>query len=91
MAKRECSKICAEKKCKKYVRDLKATNPNGITIAEGIVALRDSCNEALSGEWDKSDEGFEDMLFILERIMVVLEIPEPEKDEDEGEDEYEGE
>lgn len=31
-----------------------------------------SCDEAISGEWNKSDEGFEAMIMQLEQIQNIL-------------------
>ncbi len=53
-------------------------NPNyadelAATVAELIEHLETTCScarEALSDEWDRSDEGFQAMLFVLEPVIA---------------------
>lgn len=45
-------------------------------VVKNLEALYASCTEALTGEWDKSDDGFEDMQEIILRVARVLGIDE---------------
>ena len=42
------------------------------SILSDLKALRDSCNEGISGEWDGSPEGFEAMLSLIDRIEAYI-------------------
>ena len=49
-----------------YRAGLAASTP----LAETLRILRTSCEEALSGAWDKSDGGFEDMIELASRALA---------------------
>jgi len=46
-------------------------------IRDYLNALWNSCEEAITGEWDKSDSGFRDMQTLLEYVAKELKIEIP--------------
>ena len=42
-------------------------------VADTLRILITSCEEALSGEWDRSDDGFEDMIELAKRALAESE------------------
>ena len=42
-------------------------------VADTLRILIASCEEALSGEWDRSDDGFEDMIELAKRALAESE------------------
>lgn len=51
-----------------------------VTIARKIQLLYLSCQQALEGSWDRSDDGFTAMADDLEEIMKYFDIIIPEPD-----------
>jgi len=43
-------------------------------ITRQLDALHNSCVEALTGDWDRSDQGFHDMIQVLADLREDLEI-----------------
>jgi hypothetical protein len=46
-------------------------------FVEVLRTVKRDCEMALSGEWDKSDEGFEDTLFLVDRALARVEGGQP--------------
>lgn len=44
-------------------------------IQRYMVCLHNSCVEGITGEWDRSRDGFEDMIEVLERVHDLIGIP----------------
>lgn len=54
-------------------------------MIETLKTLRMSCKEALSGEWDRSDDGFEAMITSIDDALAVAgEVVYDEEPGDEG-------
>lgn len=46
--------------------------PPSCTIREALTILVSSCEEALDGSWDRSDDGFEAMIEVGDRAIAKL-------------------
>lgn len=53
-----------------------------LIIKATLETLYASCHEALTGDWDKSDDGFEAMMYSIEELAEKLKIKLPDYDED---------
>lgn len=45
---------------------------NDLTPSALLAILKASCEEALDGTWDRSDDGFEAMITIIEKLEALL-------------------
>lgn len=56
------------------------TTQDKAKIVSNLITLRECCEEALRGDWDRSDDGFEDMRDGIEQLIVDVLDMETHKD-----------
>ena len=78
----DADSVCACVKCRHEDRAGAFAGAGGVTpralmavdisLGEALRTLVASCEEALDGRWDRSDDGFHDMIEVAERAIAKL-------------------